>query len=138
VRHWELDHPESLRHLIARVNRIRADNPALQQTRRLRFLPTDNDQLLAFSKASDDGENMVVVVVNLDPHHGQSGWIELPLADLGLPASGSFQVHDLLSDARYFWNGPRNFVELDPRSQPGHVFRARQKVRTEQDFDYFL
>jgi starch synthase (maltosyl-transferring) len=138
VRAWNVDDPESLRDLVSRVNRLRRENPALQQTRRIRFHDVDNEHLLAFSKTADGGDDVVIVVVNLDPHHAQAGWLELPLAELGLPESGSFQVHDLLSDARFFWSGPRNYVQLDPRDQPGHVFRPRKKVRSEHDFDYYL
>ncbi len=62
----------------------------------------------------------------------------LDLATLGIDADRPFQVHDLLTDARYLWSGPRNFVELDPARAPAHIFRVRRHVRTERDFDYFL
>jgi starch synthase (maltosyl-transferring) len=77
------------------------------------------------------------VVVNLDPHHTQSGWVELSLETLGFDYDQAYQVHDLLSGSRYLWHGPRNYVELDPRLVPAHVFRMRRRVRTERDFDYF-
>jgi len=80
----------------------------------------------------------MLVVVTLDPHHPQSGWVELPLDALGLDAREPFQVHDLLSDARYLWNGPRSYVALDPAVVPAHVFHLRRRLRTERDFDYFL
>ncbi len=80
----------------------------------------------------------VLVIVNLDPHHSQSGWLRLDLATLGLPSEGSFQVHDLLSGARFLWRGARNYVALDPTHSPAHVFRIRRRVRTERDFDYFM
>jgi starch synthase (maltosyl-transferring) len=138
LRDWDVESADSLKELIARVNRVRNDNPALRQNRRLRFHTADNEQLLVFSKWSEDKENVVIVVVNLDPHHVQSGWVKLPLAELGLPEEGAFQVHDLISEARYFWSGARNFLELDPQVQPGHIFRVRRRVRSEQDFDYYL
>jgi starch synthase (maltosyl-transferring) len=47
-------------------------------------------------------------------------------------------MHDLLTGARFLWQGRRNFVALDPARVPAHVFRLRRKVRTERDFDYFL
>ena len=56
---------------------------------------------------------------------------------LGIPAAASFQVHDLVSAARYLWSGPRNYVELDPAGMPAHVFVVRHRVRSEADFDYF-
>jgi starch synthase (maltosyl-transferring) len=75
--------------------------------------------------------------VNLDPHHTHSGWLELPLPELGLDTE-PFQVHDLLSEARYQWYSQRNFIELNPQVMPAHIFRIRKKVRTEHDFDYFM
>jgi starch synthase (maltosyl-transferring) len=138
LRAWELTRPDSLREFITRVNQIRRDNIALQSDGNLRFHPVENEALIAYSKVSEDGADGVLVVVNLDPHHAQSGWLTLDLAGLGLPAERAFQVHDLLSGARYLWRGPRNFVALDPAHAPAHIFRVRQRVRTERDFDYFL
>ena len=81
--------------------------------------------------------DLVLVIVNLDPNHTQSGWTALDVATLGLPADEPYQVHDLLTDARYIWHGSRNFVMLDPARVPAHVFRVRRRVQTERDFDYF-
>jgi starch synthase (maltosyl-transferring) len=49
-----------------------------------------------------------------------------------------FQAHDLLTGSRYLWNGPRNFVELNPASVPAHILRIRRRLRSETDFEYFL
>ena len=68
----------------------------------------------------------------------QSGWVELPLEDLGVDPARPYQMHDLLSGSRFLWNGPRNYIELDPGSHPAQVFRVRRRVRREQDFDYYL
>ncbi|MCO5172432.1 MAG: alpha-1,4-glucan--maltose-1-phosphate maltosyltransferase [Planctomycetes bacterium] len=136
LRAWDLDAPHSLREVVARVNRIRREHRALQTDRGLRFHPTDNEQLLCYSKRSDDGADVVVVVANLDPHHRQSGWLELPLARL--TDAPAVQMHDLLGGGRYLWSGERHFVQLDPHAAPAHVFAVRRRVRTEQDFDYYL
>jgi len=138
VRHWDLRREDSLRDYIARINQIRRENPALHRNETLEFHAIDNAQMIAYSKVSPDGANVVLVVVNLDPHHAQAGWLELPLARLGVEANRPFQMHDLLTGARYLWHGTRNFVELNPRHAPVHVFRLRRKVRTEHDFDYYL
>jgi len=138
IRQWDLGAPHSLSDLIARVNSARRDNPALQSDASLRFLPVDNDSLLCYAKSDAEQENLVVTVVNLDPHHVQSGWVELDLAALGIDAHMPYQMHDLLSGARFLWSGPRNFVQLDPQRAPAHVFALRRKVRTERNFDYFL
>ena len=138
LRHWALDRPGSLWPLIARVNRIRRDNPALQSDRSLTFCAVDNEQLIAYVKLDAATKNIVLTVVNLDPHNTQSGWVELDLHALDIDANQPFQVHDLLSDQRYQWRGRRNYVQLDPHRMPAHVFRLRRHVRSEKDFDYFL
>jgi starch synthase (maltosyl-transferring) len=138
VRQWDLARADSLSGFIARVNAARGDNPALQTDSGLSFVPIDNDELICYAKVDAASDNAVLVVVNLDPRNPQSGWVTLDLAVLGLDAERAFQVHDLLTDARYLWTGARNFVRLDPARVPAHIFRVRRSVRTERDFDYFL
>ncbi len=138
IRQWNLDHPDSLRQLIGSVNRIRRENPALQSDWSLRFHEIANDQLLCYSKRTSDWSNIILLMVNLSPHHVHSGWVELDLQSLGLDTEHPFQVHDLLTNAHYMWQGPRNYIELDPHSVPAHIFRVRRRIHTEQDFDYYL
>lgn len=66
-----------------------------------------------------------------------AGWAHLPTEALGLAPGKPYQVHDLLSDARYIWHGDWNYIELNPHVCPAHIFRIRQHVRTEHDFDYY-
>ena len=136
LRHWDLGRPDSLREMIALVNRIRRENPALQADHSLRFHTAENEQILCYSKTA--GDNPIVVAVNLDPHHTQWSWLELDLEELGLEPDQQFQVHDLLTGARYLWHGSRNYVQIDPHQVPAHVFRVRRRVRSERDFDYFI
>jgi starch synthase (maltosyl-transferring) len=134
----DLNSNHSLKNLISRLNRIRKENPALQRNGNLRFHETDNPAILCYSKASDDLSSVIIVVVNLDCFHVQTGWLGIDLTSIGLDARHSFQVHDLLSEGRFLWQGSRNYVELLPESLPGHILRLRRWVRTEQDFDYYL
>jgi starch synthase (maltosyl-transferring) len=138
LRQWDLDDPDSLADFVGRVNRIRRDHPALQDDRSLTFHDVDNPQLIAYSKHSADGDSSVVVVVNLDPHHVHTGWVEISAEMLGVEPGRACQMHDLLTGARYLWNGPRNYVEIDPEVVPAHVFAVRRLVRTERDFEYYL
>jgi starch synthase (maltosyl-transferring) len=138
VRFWDRDRPDSLHDFVTRINEIRRDNPALQFNDRLRFHATDNDQLVCYSKTAPDLSDAVLVVVNLDPHHTQGGWVHLALAEFGLGPDDLYQVHDLISDARFLWRGAANRVEIDSRVCPAFVFRLRRKVKTERDFDYYL
>ncbi|HUB20356.1 MAG TPA: alpha-1,4-glucan--maltose-1-phosphate maltosyltransferase [Acidobacteriaceae bacterium] len=137
IRHWNLDDPGSIAGIITTINRARRENPALHASHDLHFHPTDNPCLIACSKASADGMNRVLTVVNLDAFHRQSGWVHLHLDRLGLRADESFQVLDELTGARYLWQGPRNYVELDPAKIPAHIFRVLRRVRSERDFDYY-
>ncbi|MDX1432446.1 MAG: alpha-1,4-glucan--maltose-1-phosphate maltosyltransferase [Gammaproteobacteria bacterium] len=138
IRAWDLDRPDSIRGFVTRVNRIRRQNAALQSNRNLLFHALDNDELVCFSKHTDDLENVIIVVVNLDPYHTQSGWVEIALGALGLEADQPYQVHDLLSGDRYLWHGARNYVELNPHASPAHILCLRRQVRSERDFEYFF
>ncbi len=138
IRRWDFDPSAGLNSFIAKVNGARRENPALQSDRNLRFHGTENDQLIAYTKSTDDRSNVVLAVVNLDPRNAQAGWVSLPLQELGLNSETSFQVHDLLTDVRYLWQGSRNYVRLDPQQVPAHLFRIRHRVRRENDFDYFM
>ncbi len=133
----DLDGPDSLREFITLVNRIRQRNPALQSDWSLQLHPVDNEQILCYSKATADRANVILVVVNLDPNYTQAGWTHLKLETLGVELSQPFQVHDLLTGAHYIWNGPRNYVELNPHRMPAHVFRIRSSLHTEHDFVTF-
>jgi starch synthase (maltosyl-transferring) len=138
LRHWSVESAESLWSLIARMNRIRRENAALQSDSGLRFCPIDNDQLIAYLKMDSKSGNAILTVVNLDPHQAQSGWVDVDVGALKLDAEQPYQVHDLLSEQRYIWRGRFNYVMLDPQRTPAHVFLLRKRVRNEQDFDYYL
>ncbi len=135
VRSWDLERPDSLARLITQVNKARHSHPALQRMDNLTFHPADNDMIISYSKRA--GDDVILVVVNLDPNYSQSGWIYLNTEALGLDKSQQFQVHDLLTDRRYLWEGERSFVQLDPTGIPAHVFSVRTRRRTERSFDYF-
>src|ERR1700761_5910831 len=115
LRSYDLERPDSLWPLIARINRIRRENACLQADDTLTFCDTDNDQLLAYVKHDPTASDIILTVVNLDPYNTQSGWLTLDLAKLRLAADQPFQVHDLLSDQRYQWCGSRKYIALDPR-----------------------
>ncbi|MEO8216899.1 MAG: alpha-1,4-glucan--maltose-1-phosphate maltosyltransferase [Acidobacteriota bacterium] len=135
IRAWKLDDPNSLVPFITRTNRIRRENTALHSNHSLLFHETTNEQLLAYSKSADGGGEVILTIVNLDPWNRQTGFVDLPLKTLGIGVETPFEVHDLLSDARYTWRGSRNYVDLDPWVVPAHVFHVRTSRRTERDFD---
>jgi starch synthase (maltosyl-transferring) len=128
---WRDPHAGSaMRELVATVNAIRHAEPALQHDRHLRFHDTDNPALLAYSKRTPDGSNVVLVVANLDPAFPQSGWTALDMAELGLTWDAPYTARDLLSGAAFPWVGGRNYVELRPDRQPAHILRIEPMETT--------
>jgi starch synthase (maltosyl-transferring) len=125
IKHRSVNQARSLSEYITQVNLARHQNPALQDNRHLQFHETDNASLICYSKRTEQFGNVVLVVVNLDFSHTQSGWVMLDLAALGIDRTQPFQVQDLLGGARYRWHGPRNYVELNPDVHPAHIFRVR-------------
>jgi starch synthase (maltosyl-transferring) len=124
IKSWDLQSPSSLKPLITRLNQIRRENKALQSNERLHFHATDNPSLICYSKRTADGGNLILTVVNLDPFLVQPGWVNLDLDVLGLAVGDTFEVHDLLADHSYRWQGRRNYVALRPAETPAHVFRV--------------
>jgi starch synthase (maltosyl-transferring) len=138
IRNWDLSQSGHLGDFVARVNRIRRENAALHYDWNLRFHAIDNEQVIGYSKVTDDMKNIIFVVVSLDPNYVQSGFVEVPIEAWGIEQDQAYQVHDLLSGARYLWHGSRNYIELDPQRAPAHIFRVRRRIKREQDFDYFM
>ena len=130
IKQWDLDRPGNIRAEITRINRIRKENSALQQTSDITFLRiesspgNEHDQLMSYVKRSADGLNIILAVVNLDHSGTQSGWLRFPLEFFGLSHEHSFTVEDLLSGNRYQWNGEWNYVEVNPWNMPAHIFRV--------------
>ena len=107
----------------ASIRRVRRENPALQLYDNLRFCPSDNDQIIAYSKTTPDHSNVIVCAVNLDPFWPQSAWLYVPVDEWGIASDQPYVVHDLLTDERFTWRGRWNWVRIDPHVQPAHVFR---------------
>jgi starch synthase (maltosyl-transferring) len=108
---------------ITKVNDIRNKHPAVREFTNLHFHNMDKESMMAFSKTSADGE-AILVIVNLDPFGWEEATTQLDLGVLGVDPSHSFEVHDLITDTRFMWHGPTNYVRLDPHDQPAHVFRV--------------
>ncbi len=120
--------PGNIKEWITRLNQIRKANRALQLKDNLRFYHADNDSIIFYGKMTAARDNIILVVVNLDPHSKQHSYVDVPIEEFGSMEGDVYQVHDLLSDSRYIWHGRRNYVELDPEVQPAHVFRVRRWI----------
>ena len=122
----DYDQPGNIKELIALVNQIRRSNQALHFDDTLRFHPTDNPQLLCYSKVSADPPNRIIVVVNLDPFGAQEGWARVAAGELGVPPGADYVVRDLLADEQFTWHHETNFVRLVPDVRPAHILRIEE------------
>ncbi len=125
-RDW--DAPGNIKDWITRLNRIRRENRALHRYDNLRFYDAENGAILFYGKHTEAKDDIVLIAVNLDSSQTQNSYIHVPLPEFGISDLEPYQVHDLLTDARYTWHGSRNYVELDPVTQPAHIFRLRRRV----------
>jgi len=138
IKNWaEKKDGEELRSLIKRVNQARRENPSLQQIRNLRFYSVNNEYLLFYGKATSDLSNVVLVVVNLDPFHPQSGTLKLPLQDLSVSPGQPLFLDDLLSGERFVWSGERSRVTLDPQRSPALLLSVQRQLRQEGQYEYY-
>jgi starch synthase (maltosyl-transferring) len=118
--------PGNIKDWISRLNKIRKQNRALQLYTNLRFYHAENEAILFYSKMTEARDNIILVVVNLDPHRKQNSFVHVPVEQFGQMESDEYRVQDLLSGATYTWRGQRNYVELDPPVQPAHIFLVRR------------
>jgi starch synthase (maltosyl-transferring) len=123
VKKYEWKRTNRMTDLITILNEARKAHPALQSTWNLRFLNLENANLLAYIKATDDLSSIMLVVVNLDPHVKQSGYIQLPMDALKLEWPVNIKLRDLVTDEEYTWTQEWNYVELDPYVLPFHLFK---------------
>ncbi len=129
LRTWNRDDPKSLTPLLTLLNKTRKAHPALQSNDSLRFHAITNDHLIAYSKRA--GDDIVLVIVNLDPVSVQDGMTDLDLLALDLPLSGVYEAADVLSGEVYTWRGSHNYVRLDPEKSPAHILLLRPQHLSE-------
>jgi starch synthase (maltosyl-transferring) len=130
LRQWDLARPDSLAPLITAVNRIRRDHPALQSNEGLAFHAIDDERLIAYSKRTADRSDVVVTIVNLDPHQAHAGTLELPLQELGIEEQQAYEAVDLLGGTTSQWQGSQPRIELDPAVCPALILHLRPTVGT--------
>ena len=134
---WDWEREGNIKNFIGRINQIRNSQIALHKYRNLVFYKSDNDSILFYGKHTLDFNNIILIVVNLDPFHTQESYVYLPIHEFSIGADETYQVHDLLTDERFYWQGEQNFVKLDPNKNPVHIFKLIRWPHKEQDFDYF-
>jgi starch synthase (maltosyl-transferring) len=137
IRAWDWDRPGNIRPLITRLNRIRRENRALQEYDNLRFYHADDDNVLFYGKMTEDRSSMVFVAVNLDPFSAHESVIHFPLDQMGIGWSDPWEVEELLTGERHFWQGGSHHVRLEPDA-PARIYRVRAWRSSEHGFDYFM
>lgn len=123
VRHYDWKRTNRMTDIMALLNKIRKENAALQSTWNVQFCAIENPNLIAYLKATDDLSNIILTVVNLDPHGQQSGYVNLPKDRLKLGDKINVKLHDLVTDEHYTWTQEWNFVQLNPHKMPFHLFK---------------
>lgn len=118
--------PGNIKPFITRLNRIRREHPALQTYANIAFVPSENDQILAWCKWSHDRSDLMLMVVNLDAHRRQETLLHVPVDLLGIPHGTPYEVEDVLFEETYTWRDSTNFVSLDPRTKPVHLFHVKR------------
>ncbi len=125
VKHYDWFIENKITLLITKINKIRHENPALQQTNNIKFCHIENDNLLAFYKWDQDKLNELLIIISLDQYYAQQGTVQLPLHDLGINEGQQIQVEDLVTGSSYNWHSEWNFVELHP-TLPFHIFKINK------------
>ena len=125
LRSWDWDRPGNIIAEISRLNRIRQANPALWTHLGVRFHTVHDDEVLFFSKTTQEGDNIVLVAISLDPHSSRKAWLELPLWSWGLADNAHLQLDDLCSEAQFELHGKHHEIELTPE-RPYLVWRIRR------------
>ncbi|MCC4213237.1 alpha-1,4-glucan--maltose-1-phosphate maltosyltransferase [Leeuwenhoekiella parthenopeia] len=123
IRHWDWKKDNKLIRLISKINAVRKQHTALQQTNNIRFCDLHNDGLLAFYKWDEGFKNEILVVVSLDPYYKQAGSLRLPYELMNLAPGSELTLKDVITDSTYTWNEEWNYVELHP-SLPFHIFQV--------------
>lgn len=123
--HYDWTIENKLVTVISKINHIRHQNEALQQTNNIKFCYVENDNLLAFYKWNDSKTNELLIIISLDDYGMQQGTVQVPLQDLGIDYNQQFQVQDLITNSSYNWQGEWNFVELHP-TLPFHIFKINK------------
>jgi starch synthase (maltosyl-transferring) len=122
---WDWDRPGNIKKDIAILNRFRRNNPAMEEFFNLRFLNCGDPNILAYAKRSADGSNIVIVVVNLDPHGAHEDTVELPLAEYGIPANAGYFLEEAFTGRAVFCRGGHQRFQLDPTNNPALLFRLQ-------------
>jgi starch synthase (maltosyl-transferring) len=123
IRHYDWKRTNRMTDIMSLINKARKENQALHSTWNIQFCHIENQNLIAYLKATEDLSNIILVVVNLDPHSRHQGYVQLPRARLKLGDKINVKLHDLITDEHFTWTQEWNYVDLNPHKMPFHLFK---------------
>jgi len=121
IRHWDWDRPGNIRDYITRLNQIRRDNTALQAFTNLKFYESNNEHILFYGKTTPDKTNILLFAVNMDPYNTQEGRLIIPLEELGINSTATYELHELIQGYRHDVIGSEYIIRLDPNQEPAAI-----------------
>lgn len=126
IKRRDWDRPGNIKEYVSRLNALRRQNPALQALDNLTFLETDERWLLAYARTTPDGDNTLIVIVNLDPFRARAGVCHVPPKILGIEPGETARVRDLLEGGHVRW-GEMTHVRIDPQVDPARIYRVEKR-----------
>jgi starch synthase (maltosyl-transferring) len=128
IKHRDFSQPGSLVPFVARLNDIRRRHPAFADLSNVAFHHSDNDQILVWSKVNREADDVMLMVVNLDPHNTREDTLGLDMPALGFDWNETYEAFDELTGMTFMWTGANPYVRLDP-GLPAHVLHLRRPGR---------
>jgi starch synthase (maltosyl-transferring) len=122
VKQYDWKKTNRMTDIITIINKTRKEHASLQSTWNMQFCAIENANLIAFIKTTDDLSDATLIIINLDPHSRQSGYVQLPKERLKLADNINIKLHDVMSGESYTWTQEWNYVDLDPFKMPFHLF----------------
>jgi starch synthase (maltosyl-transferring) len=122
IKYYDWFKQNKLTTIISKINQIRHQHEALQQTNNIKFCSIENNNLIGYYKWNDSRTDELLIIISLEHHYAQQGTVQLPMSDLGVETGHQITMHDLITDSYYNWYNEWNFVELHP-TLPFHIFK---------------
>lgn len=128
IKYWAPTEETRIWKTIKKINHIRKEFEALQHTNNIELLNSSNDKVMAYLKRDELAHRHLIIIINLDEKNTQSGWVNIPYAELTRLHGPVLSITDQLNNETYDWTGDWNYIELDPYTKPAHIFSILPKV----------
>ena len=125
IKKWDWKKYTKIKEVIRIINRLRKENSSLQRTNNINLISSTNQNIISYLKKGE-GNNNLLIAVNLDPFNTHDAYLDIPLNKIGIKPESRFKIHDLLSGDKFIWQGERNYVKLNPNDLPAHIFKVEE------------